>query len=269
MLRRLHHQPVALLVVAALFFDADVARAQSPGRPAGIAQQVGARDAAVGGEDAAARLYAEARAVLAAGDTAQAQRRLEWLVAQHPTSPLADVARRDLKAIYDTAFASPAMGVLGLAGRASAPPAASPPPAPTLHLSLAMDDLRQKAGDRVFFAADSADLSPRAHTALQVQADWLQRNPGVAITIEGHADDRGGAEENMLLARRRAEAVRLRLTDFGIDPERLTVAAFGRDRLVADCAAASCAAQNRRAVTVVTRAPVAFGTDTAKRAQRN
>jgi outer membrane protein OmpA-like peptidoglycan-associated protein len=110
-------------------------------------------------------------------------------------------------------------------------------------------DFQMTVGDRVFFGEGSAKLGTRARAALQAQAQWLVRHPWVFITLEGHADDHGG--DDLLLSQDRAEAVRQRLIEDGVEPLRIKTQAFGRSRSVADCANTTCAAQNRRVVTRV------------------
>ena len=117
-------------------------------------------------------------------------------------------------------------------------------------------EFQSQVGDRVFFSEGSAALGSRARAALEGQAAWLKRRADLPVTIEGHADDSGALNHNLEVSRRRAEAVRRRLIEMGVAPERIRAVAYGRERLVADCADSSCAAQNRRAVTVV-GAPVA------------
>src|SRR5262245_36257020 len=112
-------------------------------------------------------------------------------------------------------------------------------------------DFRMSVGDRVFFADRSADLSSRARAAIEAQAQWLRRKPGLIIIVEGHADDSGTSDDNMALSHQRADAVRRRLIDLGIATDRIRISAFGRNQTVADCTGSQCAAQNRRAVTVV------------------
>jgi peptidoglycan-associated lipoprotein len=112
-------------------------------------------------------------------------------------------------------------------------------------------DFRMSVGDRVFFADRSAELSGRARAAVEAQAQWLKRKPGLSIIVEGHADDSGTSDDNMTLSHQRAEAVRRRLIELGIGTDRIRISAFGRNQTVADCAGSQCAAQNRRAVTVV------------------
>jgi peptidoglycan-associated lipoprotein len=123
--------------------------------------------------------------------------------------------------------------------------------APDLMEAGLIREFRGSVGDRVFFADRSAELSPRARLAIGAQADWLKRKPGLIVVIEGHADDSGTSDDNMRLSLQRADAVRNRLIELGIATERVRVTAFGRNRTVADCTGSLCAAQNRRAVTVV------------------
>jgi peptidoglycan-associated lipoprotein len=134
-----------------------------------------------------------------------------------------------------------------------------PPTPQQIRLQAAADDLRQRAGDRVFFTEGSDDIGSRAHMALQAQAEWLLRHPNVRIVLEGHADDHGGTDLNRQIGRRRAEAVRLRLTDLGIAAQRIDVVSLGREAPVADCPQKHCAEQNRRVVTVVSDAPLGTG----------
>src|SRR5215510_9828862 len=104
-------------------------------------------------------------------------------------------------------------------------------------------DFRMSVGDRVFFAHRSAELSVRARTAIEAQAQWLKRKPGLIIMVEGHADDSGTSDDNMALSRQRADAVRQRLIELGVAADRVRVTAFGRNQTVADCAGSLCAAQ--------------------------
>ena len=108
-----------------------------------------------------------------------------------------------------------------------------------------------RVGDRVHFALDRYDLAPVAETTLQQQAALLQRHPQVAVTIQGHADERGTREYNLALGERRADSVRNYVIALGVQPERITVVSFGKERPECAEAAEACWAQNRRGVTSV------------------
>ena len=113
--------------------------------------------------------------------------------------------------------------------------------------------LRIDAGDRVFFATGSAELGSRARSALAAQAKWLMRWHEFEAAIEGHADEPGSEQENIVLSEQRAEAVRDRLIQEGVEPSRIAVVPLGRSIPIATCADTDCRAQNRRAVTLGVR----------------
>ncbi len=93
------------------------------------------------------------------------------------------------------------------------PPPAPPPPAATSHL--------------VFFDLDSAALTPEASGILESVAANAGRSSFGGIVVTGHADRLGSARHNVLLSRRRAEAVGLALVDLGIPPEHVVLDAKG------------------------------------------
>jgi peptidoglycan-associated lipoprotein len=112
-------------------------------------------------------------------------------------------------------------------------------------------DLEASAGDRVFFAFDRSDITPEAQEILARQADWLRRYPNVAVTIEGHCDERGTREYNLALGERRAQAVKNVLVASGIPASRISTISYGKERPAVVGSSEDAYAQNRRAVTTV------------------
>ena len=112
-------------------------------------------------------------------------------------------------------------------------------------------DFTVNVGDRVFFQTDSASLTTEGRATLDKQAAWLQRYPNYAITMEGHADERGTRQYNLALGARRAAAARDYLSGRGVQRSRIRTISFGKERPVAVCDDISCWSQNRRAVTVL------------------
>jgi peptidoglycan-associated lipoprotein len=112
-------------------------------------------------------------------------------------------------------------------------------------------DFTVNVGDRIFFDTDSTSIRADAAQTLDRQAQWLARYPNYAITIEGHADERGTREYNLALGARRAAATRDYLAQRGIPAQRLKTISYGKERPVAVCDDISCWSQNRRAVTVL------------------
>ena len=109
----------------------------------------------------------------------------------------------------------------------------------------------QQVGDVVRFDTDSAVLSADARETLRRQVAWLQLHPEIAVTIEGHADERGTREHNLALGASRANSVRSYLTSLGIGVDRIRTVSFGKERPVALGSTPSDWARNRRAVTVL------------------
>jgi peptidoglycan-associated lipoprotein len=114
------------------------------------------------------------------------------------------------------------------------------------------EDLAQNVGDRVFFGFDKYDLTPEAQATLERQAAWMQQHPGVTVTVEGHADERGTREYNLALGERRANSVKNYLVALGVDPNRVTTISYGKERPAVSGSNEEAWAQNRRGVTVVT-----------------
>jgi len=113
------------------------------------------------------------------------------------------------------------------------------------------DFLQSVPSDRIFFALDSYSVDGQSRATLDAQADWLNRNPNVRVTIEGHADERGTREYNLALGDRRANAARDYLQSRGIDPSRMQTISWGKERPAVEGSNESAWSQNRRAVTVV------------------
>ena len=69
-------------------------------------------------------------------------------------------------------------------------------------------DFTVNVGDRIFFDTDSSVIRADAQATLSKQAQWLNQYGNYAITVEGHADERGTREYNLALGARRAAATR-------------------------------------------------------------
>ena len=106
-------------------------------------------------------------------------------------------------------------------------------------------------GDRVFFDLDKSDLKPEARTTAESVATWMNSYPAVAVTIEGHADERGTREYNLALGERRANSVRDYLVALGVNANRLSTISYGKERPAVLGSNEDSWTQNRRAVFVV------------------
>ena len=109
----------------------------------------------------------------------------------------------------------------------------------------------ENVGDTILFEVNKSSLQPQTIATLQAQAQWLQQNSTVPITIEGHADEQGTREYNLALGARRATSVRNYLVSQGISEARLSIVTYGKERPIEVCSMEKCWSKNRRSVTVV------------------
>ena len=107
----------------------------------------------------------------------------------------------------------------------------------------------------VFFNYDSAAVRADARDTLMTNAQWLKENRDVAVTIEGHCDERGSTEYNLALGHRRAKAAQEVLVATGIAPERITTVSYGKERPFVQGHDESAWRFNRRAHFVAGTAP--------------
>ena len=106
-------------------------------------------------------------------------------------------------------------------------------------------------GDRVLFDYDSAKLDSSAKILLDAQSRFLRANTDLNFIVEGHADERGTREYNLALGEQRATAVRDYLVIQGIDPDRIKVISYGKEKPAVVGSNTMAWSKNRRAVTII------------------
>jgi peptidoglycan-associated lipoprotein len=98
----------------------------------------------------------------------------------------------------------------------------------------------------VFFPYDQWTLSDSAREALNYNAKWLKEHPGAVLKVEGHCDERGTTDYNMVLGDKRSKSARLYLTELGINPKQVGIVSYGKERPFCTEHDESCYQQNRR-----------------------
>jgi outer membrane protein OmpA-like peptidoglycan-associated protein len=100
---------------------------------------------------------------------------------------------------------------------------------------------------QVHFQTASATILPDSFPMLQEIVLLLKANPDIKrLRIEGHTDNRGNADYNLDLSKRRAASVRQWLIDHGIATDRLESEGYGLTRPIATNDSDAGRAQNRR-----------------------
>lgn len=82
----------------------------------------------------------------------------------------------------------------------------------------------------IYFDYDSSTVLSQFEEIIQAHAGFLQANPGLVATLEGHADERGSREYNLALGERRAEAVKKQLVVLGAAPDQVRTVSYGEER---------------------------------------
>jgi outer membrane protein OmpA-like peptidoglycan-associated protein len=96
------------------------------------------------------------------------------------------------------------------------------------------------------FAFDSAKLTAEGKAKLAETVSSLKASPNLRVSVQGHTDSLGSEAYNLLLSKRRAEAVKSELVAQGIAPDRIETSGFGEANPVADNGTEAGRAANRR-----------------------
>lgn len=122
----------------------------------------------------------------------------------------------------------PGAGIATTLSTASAPQGAIASPADAGAVGAVLDGAGGIVLEGLEFPSGEARLLENAYPVLASLAAWMRADAGRMVTLVGHTDASGGLEPNILLSRRRAEAVRQRLIDrHGIDPARIEAEGVG------------------------------------------
>ncbi|WP_226017236.1 peptidoglycan-associated lipoprotein Pal [Novosphingobium sp. FKTRR1] len=112
------------------------------------------------------------------------------------------------------------------------------------------DFLASVLSDTIHFDTNLYTIDAESQGILQSQAQWLARNPGKSVTLEGHCDERGTRDYNIALGERRANAAKNYLVSLGVSGSRVTTVSYGKERPIALGSDEASWAKNRRAVTI-------------------
>ena len=110
------------------------------------------------------------------------------------------------------------------------------------------DELRQE--QTIYFDYDKSKVEAKYLEFLQAHADFLVKNPGTTVTIEGHCDERGTPEYNIALGERRAKAVSQYLQSLGVMSSQMTTVSYGEEKPLDLSRTTEGFSKNRRAVLV-------------------
>jgi peptidoglycan-associated lipoprotein len=108
--------------------------------------------------------------------------------------------------------------------------------------------------ETVYFDFDKSDLRQDARNVLAKNAEILLKSKQASnLKIEGHCDERGSAEYNLALGERRAKSALQYLLTLGVQPERLSVVSYGKEKPAVQGNDEAAWAKNRRAEFVLVK----------------
>ena len=103
----------------------------------------------------------------------------------------------------------------------------------------------------VYYDFDKSTLSAEAKQTLSENATQLKDAGSMAVTIEGHCDERGTNAYNLALGEKRANAAKDYLVSLGVDAGRITSISYGEEKPFDAGHDEAAWAKNRRAHFVV------------------
>lgn len=107
-------------------------------------------------------------------------------------------------------------------------------------------EILNTAFENLEFETSKAVIKDISFESLEELADLLIKKGDWKIKIAGHTDSQGAAQSNLILSKKRAEAVRDFLVQRGVSTDRIIVQYYGEEKPIADNNTAEGRQKNRR-----------------------
>jgi outer membrane protein OmpA-like peptidoglycan-associated protein/YHS domain-containing protein len=104
----------------------------------------------------------------------------------------------------------------------------------------------------VRFATNSYEINNTINSIMDAFAEYLNANPRFHVVLQGHTDNVGSDQDNVILSENRAKTIYNYLIAKGIGKSRLSYKGYGASKPIADNSTEEGRARNRRTVFVVT-----------------
>lgn len=108
------------------------------------------------------------------------------------------------------------------------------------------EEILKRAFDNLQFETGKAIIKQESYESLEDLAEYLVNNPDFRLRIAGHTDSQGNDQTNLILSKKRAEAVRDFLESRGVAKERMIVQFFGEEKPIDTNDTPEGRARNRR-----------------------
>ncbi len=108
------------------------------------------------------------------------------------------------------------------------------------------EEVLNKVFKNLEFETGKSVIRQTSYSSLNELAELMKKKPSFKLLIEGHTDNVGSAASNMKLSENRANAVKLYLTEKGVDAARITSKGYGLTKPIASNKTAEGRQKNRR-----------------------
>ncbi|MFN4147192.1 MAG: OmpA family protein [Runella sp.] len=105
----------------------------------------------------------------------------------------------------------------------------------------------------LIFEQSKAELLPASEAELLHLLELMQKNPTMEVELQGHTDNIGDFDLNLILSKQRVEAVKTYLVSKGIAPHRIVGRGFGATRPIASNNREETRQLNRRVELIIIR----------------
>jgi len=123
----------------------------------------------------------------------------------------------------------------------------TPPSSRSQALAALRDPNSPLSKRSIYFDYDSYSVKEEFRSVVEAHAKYLNAHKDRKVIIQGNTDDRGGAEYNLALGQKRAEAVRKALALLGVSEAQVEAVSFGKEKPKALGNDEAAWAENRRA----------------------
>jgi len=106
-------------------------------------------------------------------------------------------------------------------------PVAAAPPAPAAAAPAAV--VAAMLTD-IHFDFDKYNIRPGDAETLKKDFEWFKQNPGKKARVEGHCDERGTVEYNLVLGQKRADSAKAYLVNLGADGKLIETVSYGKEK---------------------------------------
>ena len=103
----------------------------------------------------------------------------------------------------------------------------------------------------IYFDFNSFELRPESMVVIEDFRDFLMDNPNLKVSIEGHTDNVGNDQDNLMLSEKRAKSVYDHLVKLGVSASRLQYKGFGESNPIVSNETEDGRSRNRRTEFVI------------------